>query len=531
MTKKAIPVLFFSAFLLSGCTFPRVTSSVISTSSSSEESSLPTSVSSLVSSETAASVSSNSSSSNASSSQSVPTGVALPDSEGFTAFWDAGTKLSFAFRFSNASLYALSHYGAIDNQKWGDVYFPADLTIKAGSAEISYPQVGVRMKGNTSRVEIADQNGAISGPCHFKLSFKATFDDPIYSESQFQAFKVDWTGKDAERKARKNRTLYDMEKLDLKYLPRNSEKTTSQEMYCYEGFRSSGILAPHDKWASLTLQSDNDTFTGNYEAIEDLDKVFLKRHFSKPEAQGDLYKCVYGPMGKAALSRSGAVEKTIDSATGYSIGQRTANGTIGIEDNYAGYHPCYQLKTNEDTSDFSSMANFINAMWNLRYAQAPESLLTSKLDVEEFLRFEAISYLFGNFDDQRYNYNNYYFYFRPSDGKAIYIPYDWDWSLGNDSGHTMTNLTPFYTTDLSNNTCENNLYWNTILQGSSNSPAYPLTAMRSTYLSQVKNLAKTLLKGENYSAYLTKISASDRSEESSVLSYMSLKSQVVAAFN
>ena len=70
------------------------------------------------------------------------------------------------------------------------------------------------------------------------------------------------------------------------------------------------------------------------------------------------------------------------------------------------------------------------------------------VDVDNFLRFAAVSYFMGNPDDLRNNYNNCYVYFLKSSGKAVFIPYDFDRCLGinrewNPSGHTMTQDDPY----------------------------------------------------------------------------------------
>ena len=70
------------------------------------------------------------------------------------------------------------------------------------------------------------------------------------------------------------------------------------------------------------------------------------------------------------------------------------------------------------------------------------------VDVDNFLRFAAVSYFVGNCDDLRNNYNNCYVYFLKSSGKAVFIPYDFDRCLGinrewNPSGHSMTKDSPY----------------------------------------------------------------------------------------
>ena len=46
------------------------------------------------------------------------------------------------------------------------------------------------------------------------------------------------------------------------------------------------------------------------------------------------------------------------------------------------------------------------------------------IDSDELAKVMAINYAIGNLDDLRNNYNNQYIYFRKSDGKAVFIPYD-----------------------------------------------------------------------------------------------------------
>lgn len=464
-------------------------------------------------------------------------GAGLENSADYQSFWEKKTESRISLHFSNASLYAMSHYGATDEQKWGDLYFPAEFVLTSGTTSLTLSEVGVRMKGNTSRREIADASGAISASCHLKLSFKATFDDALYDLTPFLSFKHDWSADAKGRSARKKRTLFDMEKLDLKYLPRNEDGTISQEIYCYDQFNRLGIPAPQAKWGQLTLQSESASKSFAYEFIEDLDKVFLKRHFSASEAQGDLYKCVWGaPQGGnwsgANLARDGAVEKTLD-GTGKTVGGRVAKGRIGVEDNYTGYHPNYQLKTNDqgEASDFGKMAAYLNAIWNLRYAHAPLSLLQEVLEVEEFLKFEGYAYLFGNFDDQRNNANNYFLYFLPSNGKALYLPYDWDWALGADHGNGCASYTPFQTTGIENKTIETNVYYATFLKDSNTSLSYSIGDLQGIYRRAIEEgLTKKALDFATYQSLCASAPSFITSSELGVVeNYMKAKKETIAS--
>jgi spore coat protein CotH len=460
------------------------------------------------------------------SSDSKPSDVST-----YQDFWVAKEVVKVSFSFTNESLYALSYYGAKDNQKWGDVYFPADMKIDIAGKTYQYFEVGVRMKGNTSRTEFLNSDGSFMDGkyAHFKVSFKATFDDPAYySLAQFKTFAHDWTNDAEGKKLRKNRTLCQMEKLDFKVLPRNNNNTYSQEMYCYKAFNDNGILAPYTHWSSLTLQDEKATRTSYYEMVEDIDKSFLKNRLGKTEAQGDLYKCVWGCKKDgnwkgADLTRAETITDVKD-ANGYSAGTRIAYGRIGVEDNFNNYHPNYQLKTNEDgeNSDFSKLVNYINVVHSCRYENGTQAMLEGILDVQEFLKFEALSYLFGNFDDQRNNYNNYFLYFRPSDGKAIYIPYDWDWSLGNDNNKGMTAKDIFYATGLDGKANANNLYYETILSDSN--VKFSIDTYKANYKSYIQAaITGGVIDKANYSSF---VSSYSHPELDTVSAYMDAKKTI-----
>ena len=506
MKKRILPLFCFSVFLLSACSAKATAEGETTTSSG---------------------LTSFGGAGTSSSDGTSPT---------YEDFWDASSATTISLSFTNASLYALSDYGYNYDEKYADAYFPATFSATVKGKTYTYEDVGVRMKGNTSRAMIASKDGTISDLCHFKVSFKATFDDDLYSLSGLSAFKHVWSDS-AARKERKNRLFADMEKLDLKYLPRNDNGskpvTYSQELYCYHVFNEEGIAAPKAKWASLTFKDDKSSKSSSYEAVEAVDDVFIQHHFSSADQGGDLYKCsTYKSNNsyiKADLTLSGAVTST--TSNGLYSGSRIAKGKIGVEDCYNLYHPNYQLKTNDDgeSSDFSKMTNLILAVNNVKTGKSPQTSLESVLDVQEFLKFEGISYTLGNFDDQRNNYNNYFVYFRPSDGKAVYLPYDWDWSLGASvMNSNQASLAPYHTSTTHDSSNTNPLYWCMILSNSA--LTYSLSSYRSTYASMVKKVvADGFLSSSTYSAFAKSLAGATLSELSSVSSYMSSKSSVIAS--
>ena len=284
-----------------------------------------------------------------------------------------------------------------------------------------YEEVGVRMKGNTSR-HVFYGNDGFTDNIHMKLSFKQTFDDEEDGYKP-EELKV-WTDtvKRAERKAR---TFGGMEKIDLKYNSTQDE-TYVRELYAMKLFRENGIYAPNVTLCSLTALEKDSTQKnlGVYRIHECIDEAFIARHIGEEKA-GDLWKCTYSRKGPADL-------------TDYDLDNR-----VGVEDELEGKFYSYDKKTNKKKDkttglrDFSSIKNFIAAI------KEPSADYESLIDVEYFTKFEAVNYLLGNPDCIRNNYNNYYLYFR-KDGKAIIIPYDYDRCLGITKGWNPTGSANMY---------------------------------------------------------------------------------------
>ena len=162
---------------------------------------------------------------------------------------------------------------------------------------------------------------------------------------------------------------------------------------------------------------------GIYTLVEPVDKAFLEKRFEGDDADGDLYKC--GWTNQPA--------------------NLTNTNSIGIEDEDACKFYCYDLKNNKKTSTHAALKNLINRL-NSRSLTKEE--FAQLVDLDSFLAFAAVSYFLGNPDDIRNNYNNYYLYFVPSTGKAVFIPYDFDRCLGltyvwNPTGNGVTKDDPF----------------------------------------------------------------------------------------
>lgn len=304
------------------------------------------------------------------------------------------------------------------------IYRMADLYITITTpngtpSEYKINQVGVRMKGNTSRTSFYSENEGMYNLIHFKIDFGETFDDEEYYGDD----AIVWESNDL-RKERKNRTFATLEKLELKW-NRNFDTTYIREGYAFDFYREAGIIVPHTNLASVDVNKDH---AGVWVMYEPIDDVFLEKNLPEEALGGDLYKL--GWTNECA---------TFTSFTSY-----------GVEDEDKGQFFVYDLKTNKKKSDHSSLKNLIDV---LNSNDLTKEKFESVVDSQYFIAYAAASFIIGNPDDLRNNYNNTYIYFRKDNGKMILIPHDLDRVFGinvwNPYGTGNVSESPFH----SHNVC------------------------------------------------------------------------------
>ena len=294
------------------------------------------------------------------------------------------------------------------------IYRRADVTITVNGTAYEVKDVGVRMKGNTSRTSFyREEEGGIFRAIHLKLSFDETFDEPAYYGSQAQVWATD-----EQRQARKDRTFATMDTLELRW-NKCFDSTYLRESWAYELYRSEGVLAPMSTLCSMDWSG---VHTGVYVINEPVDEAFLEKRLPAEDLGGDLYKCGWTWQGCTF----------------------TNGDSIGIEDEDKGEFYCFDLKTNKKDSQHEQLKNLLREL----RGDLTKEKLAGLLDLDRFLSYTAVSWFLGNPDDLRNNYNNCYLYFLKSSGKAIIIPYDFDRCLGitqeyDPSGHAMTLDDPF----------------------------------------------------------------------------------------
>lgn len=284
----------------------------------------------------------------------------------------------------------------------------ADFEMKKGNNTWQISDIGMRLRGNTSRrrPQVDDKYYQ----AHFKLKFEEWCDD---------------SGE--ERKL-----AGCMKGLNLKRF--KEDPAYVREVFGYNYFRKNGIwTAPRAGYAHLFINIEEENGTakkldyGVYAMIEEINKQFLKeRSEITPEIgtkfsdnKGDLWKCCWQSSNGSSM------------ATDYD-GYRS----FGVEeiflDESKSLRYDYDLKTNKDelVRARSSFIDFIEELNKLGSEDEIKKFYESKMDVDLFLKTYACNVLLGMDDDYWRNLNNYYFYFDKKNGKAYFIPYDYDNILG-----------------------------------------------------------------------------------------------------
>lgn len=287
----------------------------------------------------------------------------------------------------------------------------ADFEMKKGNNTWQISDIGMRLRGNTSRRR--PQVGEQYYQAHFKLKFE------------------EWLGDSGEER----KLAGCMKGLNLKRF--KDDPAYVREVFGYNYFRRNGIwTAPRAGYAHLFINIEEENGTakkldyGVYAMIEEINKQFLKErsellqdsgtlgggNFSNNK--GDLWKCCWQSSNGSSM------------ATDYD-GYRS----FGVEeiflDESKSLRYDYDLKTNKDelVRARSSFIDFIEELNKLGSEDEIKKFYESKMDVDLFLKTYACNVLLGMDDDYWRNHNNYYFYF-DKNGKAYFIPYDYDNILG-----------------------------------------------------------------------------------------------------
>lgn len=273
-----------------------------------------------------------------------------------------------------------------------------NVTITVNGKKYVVNDVGIRLKGTSSRCNFFNDILGIYNLVNFRLSFSCTFEDT----GDYGLSTRVWDDKE-EKKKRQNRTFATMESLELKWNI-TADNTYVRNQYVQEVFRDYGVPAQHCALCTLSLGG---TKLGIYRLFEPVDESFIHRYFPQEDWGGDLYKA----------------RCTSESPVTYSLGNSYGIGNKKKTEMFN-----FDLKTNIGESSHESLENLLQV---INRPGATKEDFESVMDMDELALVQAINFAMGNQDDMRNNYNNHYLYFRKSDGKAVIIPYDNEIVLGD----------------------------------------------------------------------------------------------------
>jgi hypothetical protein len=207
--------------------------------------------------------------------------------------------------------------------------------------------------------------------------------------SQKKSFKLDFN------QFLPNQKFEDLEEMNLN--GEHNDVSIMRTFLAQQLLREAGLPAARTSYVRLYI---NNEYKGLYINVEHLDDEFLDLRFPT-EANGNLWKCFYG----ADLTWWGTSAQA--------------------------YQNVYELKTNQDSADYSALIHFVDVLNNTP-AAGFACAIQEVFDVELFLRNIALEILMGQWDGYAYNKNNYYLYQREGDGKLVYLSYDLDNTFGID---------------------------------------------------------------------------------------------------
>ncbi len=279
-------------------------------------------------------------------------------------------------------------------------YIVADMDFSINGEHTAIEEVGLRLKGNTSRRRPEGSRGQMhqSGNTdwhhvHFGINMRKWVKDSLHD-------------------------VKGVRKLHLKWF--KDDPTYVRELFCYNLFRDFGVwTASRSNYCRLWLQVEGDskeTYYGIYEMIEPVDENNLKQRDDEQTYgthKGNLWKCKY-------------VNSPASLTDPY-------NKDYGPDDETDANHT-YTLETNTSRFD-AAKEQFIDFQLKLN-GKSDDSFYTwikQVCDVDLLLRTYAVTVAVGMWDDYWNNANNYYLYFTTediSDYKVYMIPYDYDNTLG-----------------------------------------------------------------------------------------------------
>jgi spore coat protein CotH len=230
-----------------------------------------------------------------------------------------------------------------------------------------------------------------------------------------------------------------------------SDPTFMREIIAYEIFAQMGIATPRASFVDLWI---NDTHLGLYTMVEAIDKTFIGNHFTdkngnlyKPEMPAAYLDWTEEDYEKYLAGEGSSEEEEIDPLDVNLGGGRLSDimqaldseeedeeilggGILGFQMPGMTGRDLVELmglKTNENKPDYSTLFQFLDVLNNEpdeTFAEEIEKIL----DVDETLRYLAVSALIVHLDNYIGMGHNYYLY--ENNGKFVILPWDLNMTFG-----------------------------------------------------------------------------------------------------
>lgn len=251
-----------------------------------------------------------------------------------------------------------------------ETYMSADMVITTIDGARTFPNVGIRFKGNS------------------------TYNHP----NNKKPFKIDFN------KYVSGQNFDGIKKLNLS----NGFKDPScmREKLFFDFCHDAGVLAPRSNFADLYI---NGTLWGFYTVVEQIDDQFLDW---------------------AILDDNGNLFKAGDNFGGGPGGGGTPADLKYYGSTAADYTDRYELKTNETANDWTDLIDLIDFINNSTDADFG-NLLASRIEKQAFFRSFAIDNLFGNLDSYTGSARNYYLYHNMTSDKWEWVKWDANEAFGS----------------------------------------------------------------------------------------------------
>ncbi|MBQ7191423.1 MAG: CotH kinase family protein [Paludibacteraceae bacterium] len=283
------------------------------------------------------------------------------------------------------------------------LYVPAAFTFQKGEEVYKRDSVGLRPRGNTSRVR----------PVEGGQQAEYLTDNQWHHAHFGIRFNKYATGK----------KFFGYDRIILKW--HNNDPAYCREMFCYDLMHRFQVWsAPKASYCRLTISVEGDdipVYMGVYLMVENPRKGWLEERQRKgylQDTEGNLWKAAWGVDGDGNWSGADLSNSDIR--------------RMGVSDDEGEKNYIYSLKSSPDrlASAQAQLKAFIDEMTPLKSgSDALSQWLEQHVDIDLFLRATAVTVATGMWDDYWCNANNYYFYI-DNLNRFYFIPFDYDNTLG-----------------------------------------------------------------------------------------------------